>query len=102
MMGGGSVASTAEILTEDDLVAWAARRVADGQESVIVDLGALEAASEAEVKDLTSFLWSLRVAGASPALVCTEGDVANACRSLKLDQAFPFFASGAEAESYFT
>jgi len=86
--GGGSVEPDTAPLSEDELVARTARHVADGHEDVVVVLDDLSAADEDEVKALTSFLWRLRTEGADPVVVCGIWKVREACRALKLDQAF--------------
>ncbi len=66
--------------------------------AIIVDLDALTTATANGVRCLTSFLWSLRVEGAEPVVVCSVYEVAEACRTLKLDRAFPLVASREEAK----
>jgi len=92
--GGGLVRPNTGPLSEDELVARTARHVEDGHEDVVVDLDDLAAADEEEVKALTSFLWRLRTEGADPVVVCGVWYVREACRALKLDQAFEVRSPG--------
>jgi len=95
--GGGLITPDTRPVSEDELVARTARHVADGHENVVVNLGDLAAADEDEVKALTSFLWRLRTEGADPVVVGGVWAVTEACRSLKLDQAFEMRAAGDES-----
>lgn len=75
------------------LAARVGDHVAAGREGVLVSLDALDQATADEVKTLCAFLWTLRMEGANPVVVCGVPDVAGACRALKLDQAFPLEAT---------
>jgi hypothetical protein len=84
-------------LDEAGILAVVANLSTNGSGTVLVDLGEIDAVTDDDVKALTGFLWSLRVEGAQPAVVCPGRDVVNACRALKLDQAFPLAVSRDEA-----
>jgi hypothetical protein len=75
------------------LAARVGDHVAAGREGVLVSLDSLGHATADEVKTLCAFLWTLRMEGANPVVVCGVPDVAGACRALKLDQAFPLEAT---------
>ncbi len=85
----GRLGDATEILDDVAMAAHVSDQVAGGVDQVIVSLDAIASATPDDVKTLTAFLWSLRMEGANPAVVCSVFDVVDACRALKLDQAFP-------------
>lgn len=91
------VQRTAGPLDEACILAVVADLSTQGSGTVLVDLSEIDTATDDDVKALTGFLWSLRVEGAQPAVVCPGRGVANACRALKLDQAFALATTRDEA-----
>lgn len=71
--------------------------IASGHERVVIGLGALDTMDTDEVKQLTDFLWSIRVEGGDPVVVSPVHDVMQALLALKLDRAFPVHRDLAEA-----
>ncbi len=84
-------------LAEPDLLRCAAGHASAGHTAVLVDLDQLTSATADGVRNLTAFLWSLRVEGLEPVVACAVYEVVEACRALKLDRAFPLVGTRAEA-----
>jgi anti-anti-sigma regulatory factor len=93
----GTVGADGRIAAGDELIASIEDRVTEEDPGVVVDLGRLESATSDDVKALTDFLWSLRVAGVEPAVACPRHNVMEGCRALKLDRAFPLETDRAAA-----
>lgn len=97
----GRIAGEGQDLGEPDLLQHAAVHAAAGHTAVLVDLDRLAAAAADGVRTLTAFLWSLRVEGLEPVVVCSVYEVVEACRALKLDRAFPLVADRTAALAIF-
>lgn len=80
-------------LTAPELEAAIIDAVAGGCDDFVIDLADIAAVDEGEIKLLTEFAWSIRVAGGEVAVASPDPGVADALRHLKLDRAFPLEAS---------
>jgi anti-anti-sigma regulatory factor len=82
-----------EPLSAPELEAAIIDAVAAGCDAFVIDLGDIAAVDEGEIKLLTEFAWSVRVAGGEVAVASPGAGVTDALRHLKLDRAFPLEAS---------